>query len=401
MPDAPANLFVTGCYRSGTTLLEKLLHHHPALSVAPQPFPVFYFHVKSAFDSAYGLRQRYPLEHRFCQNHYQAADFYRFLDEFELSRADLDHIFQDLSAYGPGCGTPQMLDLQHRFSPGTFTDVFRQLNERIAEIFPKQALRAVGSKEIVCEEYIPYLLKQGVKTIVIVRDPRDVVLSSTFNQRGSFTGKRRPVLYSLRIWRKSVAVALANEADENFCWMRYEDLVHDPLACLNRIAEFLRVEAFSPECFAAGLTDQWGTPWKGNSSFSDQLAVSGDSVGRYENALADDVVEYIEACCYPEMQALQYAPSRLRGFEASAIERYRDPFDVEHGKFGADYSSSAEHVGQEVERYRKLAEQPDMTPEDAAAWFIDPRVVARLRDAIASTLVSESFSCIAERSGLR
>ncbi|MFH2071358.1 MAG: sulfotransferase, partial [Actinomycetota bacterium] len=38
-PQSPGQLLITGAYRSGTTLLEKLLHNHPDLSVAMQPFP--------------------------------------------------------------------------------------------------------------------------------------------------------------------------------------------------------------------------------------------------------------------------------------------------------------------------------------------------------------------------
>ena len=33
----PRPLLVTGCYRSGTTVLEKSLHMHPAVVVASQP----------------------------------------------------------------------------------------------------------------------------------------------------------------------------------------------------------------------------------------------------------------------------------------------------------------------------------------------------------------------------
>jgi hypothetical protein len=62
-----AELLVTGCYRSGTTLLEKLLHAHPASCVASQPFPVLYAYVKNLFDVSRGLLRRYPLGHRFLR----------------------------------------------------------------------------------------------------------------------------------------------------------------------------------------------------------------------------------------------------------------------------------------------------------------------------------------------
>jgi Sulfotransferase family len=51
---AGGTLFVTGMQRSGTTLLEKLLHAHPELSVLSQPFPLLFVEVKRAFLESIG-----------------------------------------------------------------------------------------------------------------------------------------------------------------------------------------------------------------------------------------------------------------------------------------------------------------------------------------------------------
>ena len=53
-------LLVTGCYRSGTTIVEKVLHSHPKINIASQPFPVLYIQAKEIFLDRMGIRYRYP-----------------------------------------------------------------------------------------------------------------------------------------------------------------------------------------------------------------------------------------------------------------------------------------------------------------------------------------------------
>ena len=46
--------FITGFLRSGTTLLEKLVHALPGACIGPQPFPFLYYDTKRAFLRARG-----------------------------------------------------------------------------------------------------------------------------------------------------------------------------------------------------------------------------------------------------------------------------------------------------------------------------------------------------------
>ena len=78
---APAYLLVTGCYRSGTTLLEKLLHAQPSACIASQAFPVLFFMAKEAFLSSRGIDRRYPLDHLFLEDAYSSDEWVSFLDE--------------------------------------------------------------------------------------------------------------------------------------------------------------------------------------------------------------------------------------------------------------------------------------------------------------------------------
>jgi hypothetical protein len=368
---APANLLITGCYRSGTTLLEKLLHSHRNVCLASQPFPVLYFHVKSLFLAELGLQRRYPLDHLFREEGYARDEFHAFLDRFRLCEERLDAVFDGLAEYTLGLWTPEITRFRDMVTPGVFIDIYRQMNGFVPLLFPKEDIRYVGGKEVLCEEYVPYLLSRGHKAIIVIRDPRDMITSLNFRERDNLTGANRPVLFSLRAWRKSVAIALAHENHPDFKWVRYEDLARDPRATLCQLASFLGVDGFRSEMFKSGIRDQRGDPWRGNSSFEEQDGISTGSVGRYVTVLPEYVTAYVEACCWPEMRLLGYDFRDLSHFEEDAVRSYREPFEVLHHKFPPDYSFSTEHIEEEIERYRKLAVRAEpLSVEEARQWFL-------------------------------
>jgi hypothetical protein len=379
----PVELLVTGCYRSGTTLLEKLLHAHPRMCVASQPFPVLYAYVKQLFDDSRGLQRRYPLGHRFLEAGDPDVDFAAFLDQRSLSASDLDAIFEQLARYTEGLWTPEILGARRAVRPGRFLEVYRQLMQAAGTLLRKDGIRVLGSKEILVEQYVPYLLDQGMRVVIIVRDPRDMIASLNYSQRDNATGRDRPVLYSVRIWRKSVATALAFEGHPGFRWLRYEDLVEDPRKTMDGLAAFLEQPPFPEGAWAGRLRDQHGRDWEGNSSFRDQARVSGDSVGRHRGILPGAVRSLIETAAGPEMRVLGYAASESPSGPASAaLADYRDPFARVHDKFPPDYSADVQRVRNELERLQRLSASTVLSDDDAGRWFVYPEAYRRLRAAM-------------------
>jgi Sulfotransferase domain len=372
----PAELLVTGCYRSGTTLLEKLLHAHPASCVASQPFPVLYAYVKGLFDESRGLLRRYPLSHRFLEGGYSDTDFATFLDRRQLTGADLDAVFEQLARY---TWTPEILGARATIRPGVFLDVYRQLMQAVLGLFPKAGVRVIGSKEILVEEYVSYLLGKGIYVVIILRDPRDMITSLNFSERDNATGRDRPVLYSIRIWRKSVATALAFEGHPRFRWLRYEDLVAHPLPVMTELGGFLQLPAFPEDALTGPLRDQRGRDWEGNSSFRDQTGVSRESVGRFREALPQPVQSMIETVAAPEMALLGYTASQP---VTTALTLYRDPFANIYAKFPADYSADARRVRDELERLERLTSRAALSDDEARRWFVYPEAYRRLREAV-------------------
>lgn len=210
-----------------------------------------------------------------------------------------------------------------------------------------------------------------------------MITSLNLSARDNLTGSNRPILYSLRIWRKSVAIALACETYPNFAWLRYEDLIDNSLPVLSNVTSFLGIGHFSEESFSEGICDQHGKPWKGNSSFDDVSGISSDSVGRYVETLPTNETAYIESCCWPEMKVLGYDFFHQRYFDESAVRSYAESFQVEHEKFSPDYSCRPDHIEEELERYKKLEEGGrDHDAADTKRWFLYEAAYQKLRSAV-------------------
>ena len=373
----PQFLMVTGCYRSGTTLLEKVLHNHPQVICASQPFPVLYFFVKELFHRAKGLTRRYPLEHLFLEDGYSPEELRRFLEERILTTDELDSFWEQMAAYTQGLWTPEMMQFRGSLKPGCFWDIYAQLNECIRRLFPKNAAKYLGGKEVLVEEYIPHLLRRGVKVVNVIRDPRGMIASLNFRERDNLTGEDRPVLYSLRAWRKSVAISLACEGEPNFLWLRYEDFIRDFTGWMGRLIRFLGIEPYPANAFNEGIYDQWGKLWQGNSSFQDNRGVSDKSLTAFSRKLPREVLAYIETVCLPEMKFLNYERLAIEDFSEAVVADYRDPFARIHFKFASDYSHSPERVEQEVKRYRLLTGEGTLTQDEARRWFINEATFRR------------------------
>jgi hypothetical protein len=356
-----SHLFITGAYRSGTTLTEKILHNHRDICLASQPFPLLYIYAKKAFLEQQNLQRRYPLDHLFMETSYSARQWHDFLDTFHFSSDLLADMFWEMSTYS-GLWTRETLRLQPDIKPGAFLDVFRQFQHQLPRLLGKESVSVTGSKEILCEEYIPYLLANNVKVILVVRDPRDMITSLNFRKRDNMTGKLRPILYSLRVWRKSVAFALGYQDHPDLLWLRYEDLIAVPMDVLNKVTAFLGLSAFTPDFFREGIRDQNGKIWMGNSSFDDMKGISTDSVGKYRRVLDRETIAYIETVCLPEMRSMGYECQGVSTFSETALRSLTEPAEEIHDKFSPDYSTSPEQVARETERYRRIVSS-DPCPE--------------------------------------
>lgn len=336
------SFFITGCVRSGTTLLEKLLCNHPELSALSQPFPSLYIKIKKDFINSLGFDEYFVLSNYVGESRYCFNDF----DEYVNNKLFSPTFVQDEinSSYSGNLTSNLKYEIKEEQN---FKAVYELLTKQNSH---NSKAKLFGSKEVLCEEFAPYFIKNGIKVIHIVRDPRDVISSIKKGDGDKFIGNVKPLLFELRNWRKSVQLAIQFQGNPNFMTLNYEDLVQETDKSLLKICDFLKIEAYSPEAFNQGIRTQEGEIWSSNSSFGGVSgAISSSSIGKHKELLSQGVNEYISTICLPELNELSIVHSTNTDF-AKTIESFVEPNAVTDYHLPSDFSSTQEAIDYEIKR---------------------------------------------------
>jgi hypothetical protein len=361
--------------RAGTTLLEKLLAGHSQVSLLSQPFPYLFLHVKRDFYRSLGVEPPpYPLGPLFREA-YEPDEFARFLASYTVEHADIEAAFSAMEGYS---GQYTRFEAQRlratlrSLSKGDLAGTVAQLYRLLAR--DPRALWC-GGKETLCEEFAPFLLDRGIRVVVILRDPRDVLASLNHGRGERFAGKLKPTLFNLRNWRKSVAFALHLQHHPGFHWLRYEDLVAKPRTTLGRIARFLAIEPFPAAATTGRIRDEQGRSWRGNSSYGEVEGITVASVGRYRDVLPDEVQAFVEAACFHELAHLGYPCERSRSELQHHLRSFREPYPMERSEL-LEYLPSPRSITDELGRLAALEEG---TSERTREYFVFDDVAGHLR----------------------
>lgn len=365
----PRPLFVTGYLRSGTSLVEKLLHAHPELCVGSQPAPLLYVALKEEFlqQSGRDPGDPYPLGTQFGPGARTVSAFRTFLEDHVVSAQTLSATLERLRRYD-GWWTPELEASWHELREGRLIDIQGQLGALLGRLHGRPAARFSGGKEVFCEEYMPYFLDHAVAVVLVVRDVRDLLASMLFGRGEEFVGAAAPVLYVLRQWRKSVAFLFEHEERSGCVGLQYEELVRDQPAALGRVAAQLHIDPWQSDGLRDGLLDQHGKPWKGNSSF-----------GSVRQRLPRECARFVETLCAPELVALGYPLSKEQPLTRGELLAFQDPVACRRSGFAPDYSRQPMHVDLELRRLEALRRAPGA--DEIEQLFIYSRAFERLRAA--------------------
>jgi hypothetical protein len=364
-------LFITGTLRAGTTLLDKVLSGHPSVTVASQPFFRLFTHVKERYHHEKKIKSL-PLPTHFCEPTHLRKNLDHYLETLNLNESDISFLKQRIPEtnrrWSPAI-TPESLSL---LKPGTFFQLLEQGMDIVHKVYGTPETEIVGIKEVLCEEFLPILLRKGYKGIIVSRDPRAVVSSASTGQYEKYVGKIRPVLLNIRNWRKSVAYAISLRENPHFCLIRYEDLVCEPGKTLRWITDFLGVEPFGVDFSYNHIRNQDGSAWKGNSSYGDMEGIGKDSLSIWSAKLSKKEVSFIEYCCCAEMIYLGYEVTSNP--LATEIEDFREFRVQERINYAVEHHLDGRNVIKEKERFSYLA--GDAMPSEGVAYdyFFSPKV---------------------------
>lgn len=338
--------FITGMLRSGTTLLDKILHNHPECYTFSQKKTSLFIKAKEDFNLSGGIHDYHILGNYFDERRITPETFTTFLESY--------------------------------IPPDTAYSSFAEWTLNCPEM-PTAKIKC-GIKEVLCEEFIPFFLQQGIKCLLILRDPRSVIASMRGGVGQRYTGSPRPLLFELRNWRKSVAFAIRYSSNNNLMTIKYEDLIHDQANILNRISEFLGISIFPEDFSGSTLKDQEGNTWTGNSSFEPKEKISGDYTS-FREKLSSDNIRFIENVCFPEMKYIGYTFSNeLSAPDTEAILSFAEPTVISRAEF-ADFDKNSEERKKEITRIEMLSSS--VAGEEVVPFFIFRETYETLKTAFA------------------
>ncbi|NQT90795.1 MAG: sulfotransferase [Candidatus Omnitrophica bacterium] len=329
------NIFVTGIFRSGTSLLSTALNTHKDILVCWQPYWLFFKACRNKFfkdvlkrefdaDCPMGMLQLDGPEERRL--------FLELFEKVAFNRAELDALVSKIKEYlshdeainkrmKPFALVSQLDGLD----PGDAGYILSQLMERLRLCSAgKEDVKWVGIKEPFCDGYIgPILNYKGLEPVIlhIIRDPRSVLASRNYGKYMETTKGRYPVFLIIRAWRKAVESYILNQGKKNYMMLRYEDLVERPGEIFKEICGILQVQ-FSEDILDPGrYKDSKGWQWEQNSSFEVSGDISTSSVNKWQEVLSTDEIELVEYFCQSEMEYLRYkaktgdlGPKKIAGF---------------------------------------------------------------------------------------
>ncbi|WP_017297396.1 sulfotransferase family protein [Nodosilinea nodulosa] len=271
-----APIFLVGCPRSGTTLLQQMLDAHPEVAIAPETHFIRNFWLKR---EQYGSLESDRAYQLLLQAIVDLPEF----AEMELSAPDF-------------IAAAQTLERSYKNLFGLVLSQFRQ----------KRAVARVGEKTPnhllymqTLQEFFP-----EARFIHIIRDPRAVVNSwkKVPWTTGSIGG-------DAGVWRRYMATARqCPPADGAIYNLHYEALVSNPEASLKAICQFLGLS------FQAAMLDYYRQdskgvnvsrePWKGNAV----KPVSADSLTRWQQDMTPEEIATVDWVVKDEMMRLGYEP---------------------------------------------------------------------------------------------
>jgi len=286
-------IFVLGCPRSGTTLLQLMLHAHARIAIPP--------------------------ETRFVITTYEARNTFGDLRDEGSRRALARSIVADRSTlfYDLGLDADEIAD-QIADGPPTLGSAIGTVFRGYAARFGKPRW---GDKRPGYYQYIPALMRMfpDAQIVNLIRDGRDCVASLL-----SMPWFKADIYAAICSWTEAIDCgrqAARRLADDAYFELRYEDLVADPAARLTDLCGFLGEEydpaMAEPHKIAASTIPERKT-WHADT----QRQVQASPAGTWQRRLAPWQVALCETAMAGRLRSLGYELSRPGPPPAGQLARY-------------------------------------------------------------------------------
>ncbi len=311
-------IFVLGCPRSGTTLLQLMLHAHPRIAIPPETrFVLTTYQARNTFGDLRDEQRRRALASSIVSE--RKTLFYDLgLDEQEI----LAEIVDGPPTVGSAMGT-----------------VFRAYARRFGK--PRW-----GDKRPGYYQQIPGLLRMfpDAQIVHLIRDGRDCVASLK-----SMPWFEQDIYAAICIWIEAIDSArraARRLPPDAFFELRYEQLTADPQARLSELCDFLGEDYHpamaEPHKIAASTIPERKT-WHADT----QKKVTAAPSGPWQRRLEPWEIALCQAAMGRRLRALGYEPGPAGRASARHLIRYAQVAALHRG---ASYKRRAS------ERWQRLRE---------------------------------------------
>ena len=364
---------VTGMFRSGTTMIARMLHTNPEIVCASDPFlPIFKafrnhhaLKLDKAYDPASPFHDYYfdDLQQKIYRS--QAAGSF----DAGVEGLSLQQLRQDIARHAQPY-SPLILDHLGGLSGHTFKEIFDSGLHVLERAYGKDESIICGFKDVWVGEYAGQFLgmHDSNRVLHIIRDPRSIVASNLAS------GMVYPLLFLARQWRKLASLAWldAQQYGGRVKIVRLEDLLSDPENTAMQICDFLGVQYSDFMIDPEQYQDGGGKPWRQNTSYEsarqpadhEGRSFNKAAIEKWRTVLSDDIVRLFEALCHAEITMHGYEVS-IAGSDVMGIlqdSAYRDD-DVSLADWirpyaNYDYSAELQH---EIARVRLFLAADDIS----------------------------------------
>jgi len=277
-------IFLTGVYRSGTTLPAQILNAHPQLCVTHDSLNFFRFYLGSYK----------PVATRYAE----------IVEEAE------SRLGKRFSIHVP---TARILERLESGTEISLKDIYEAI---MVETWcnGRSDLRW-GEKTLLEWSNIPLFLQmfRTGQAIHIIRDPRDVLASYrkfTIEPPHRYLDAVFACLHSMN-WAATIGTGLLKD---RYMVLRHEDVIANPEQCARELCHFLHIE-FNPVMLdASHFTDHAGKPWRPNTAFGDvrQGTISSGTTERWRSTLQEFEIVFVESVIGELLEYFGYQGSGVK-----------------------------------------------------------------------------------------
>lgn len=272
-------IFITGIYRSGTTLISRMLNNHPNLNIT--------------YDSVHFMRFSFDNYNPI----HEKSNYLNLINEIKNRLKDrwdliLDHdiVINEIEKY-------EKID---------YSTIYDSIMSTL--LLKNSDAQNWGEKTNVCWRKIPDFISMFPKgkTILMIRDPRDILLS--YKNMTTEPGLRYlDSVFACLDAFKTAKKFQNNLSKHNFCLIKYEDLITNPKNVLEKVCDFLEIK-FEPTMLESEkFKDKSGKLWESNSAFKKKMTgISKDSMNRWKKTISNVELYFVEMILREEILEFSY-----------------------------------------------------------------------------------------------